>query len=443
MDRDGRLGLPWIGSIQYSTRLLLGGGRNVSKNRQTMTGFTRTGTWVERLFSCAACSKTIPDLSTMLAIDEWQGRLHRRFSSILIAGTNGKGSTALKIANALRYSGLNVGLYTSPHISTYRERIQVNGAMIPDEFAEGFLPTLFAYIDRKNLKPSFFELLTAVCFEYFASKNVDIAVLEVGLGGQLDATNVVIPQLSVITSIGYDHMEILGQTLDEIARAKAGIIKEGISVIVGPRARFAPILEAAKTKAILVSPTTGGFYDDENNAIARKALEFLQIPESAITVGLKSRPSCRFEIVHPRPIILDVAHNPDGFARLRQALTIHFPREKFQILLAMGKTRDPVACLEPLREVISRIFCVSTQYDRLFSAHDLALKLRLLGNFNAEPAPSIHELVAQEVPTVICGTFYVMCEIRRILGICEPTDPNALMPIRLTESKIEKEKPAG
>ena len=182
----------------------------------------------------------------------------------------------------------------------------------------------------------------------FPEQKIEIAVLETGLGGQFDATNVVTPALSVITSIHYDHCEILGFTLDEIAQAKAGIIKEGVPVVVGPRAQLSPILDAARKNAIL-APQGNGFYDHENNAIARAALEFLNVPEPAIAMGLQRRPSCRFEIVDPRPVILDVAHNPDGFAHLKQALEWNYPGERFHFVFAMGKDRDPVECVTAIR----------------------------------------------------------------------------------------------
>lgn len=382
---------------------------------------------IQRLFSSAYRSKGKRDLSTMRCIDAWQNHLHRRYSTIHIAGTNGKGSVSLKIASALRAAGLNVGLYTSPHISTYRERIRVNGSMIDETFAQEYFSTLFAFIEQEGLEPSFFDLLTALAFAYFAFQKIDVAVLEAGLGGQFDATNVVTPALSVITSIEYDHCAILGNTLDEIARAKAGIIKEGVRVVVGPRARLAPILHAAQGNAILAPPAEG-FYDHENNSIARTALEALSVPEPAIAAGLQRRPPCRFDLVDPRPIILDVAHNPDGFAHLRQALEWHFPGQRFHLILAMSQERDPAECVKQLGDLPIRIACVSNGHERLFSAHELLQRLQSKGFSSSYLAPSLADAFRPE-PTIICGTFFIMSDARRLLGIREPA----------CESRVETE----
>ena len=370
--------------------------------------------WVQRLFSCAVHSTDKRDLLTMRSIDSWQGHLHRRFASIHIAGTNGKGSVALKIATALRATGLNVGLYTSPHISSYRERIQVNGALIDEAFVTGYLPKLFAMIEKKGLTPIYFDLLTALAFEYFAAQKIDVAVIEVGLGGQFDATNVIVPKLSVITSIEYDHCDILGCTLEEIAKAKAGIIKEGVPVVLGSRARLAPILDAARGKAIL-APEVGGFYDHENNATARAALEVLNIPETAIAIGLQRRPPCRFELVDPRPIVLDVAHNPDGFAHLRQALEWHYPGQRFHFVLAMSKERNAAECVHRLGDLPIRIACVSNGHARLSSAYDLFEQLHSSGFSQAFHALSLEDAIQFHEPTVICGTFFIMSDVRRLL----------------------------
>ena len=170
---------------------------------------------IEKVFSYVGCGEMERYFSNMQRIDHWQGFPHRQFPSIHITGTNGKGSVSLKIATALQATGLRVGLYTSPHISSFRERIQINGVLISEEFVAAFLPKLFSFIEKESIQPSFFELLTALAFAYFAKEKVDIAVVEVGAGGRLDATNVVTPILSVITSVDYDHMEILGETLDE------------------------------------------------------------------------------------------------------------------------------------------------------------------------------------------------------------------------------------
>jgi dihydrofolate synthase/folylpolyglutamate synthase len=160
------------------------------------------------------------------------GNPHRRFKSIHIAGTNGKGSTAAMIASILKGSGLKVGLYTSPHLVSFKERIRVNGMPIEEERVSEMTLNLESQISNlKCITPTFFEFTTAIAFKYFAEEDVDIAVIEVGMGGRLDATNVITPLVSVITNIGYDHQVFLGTTLADIAGEKAGIIKEGIPVV--------------------------------------------------------------------------------------------------------------------------------------------------------------------------------------------------------------------
>ena len=155
---------------------------------------------------------------------------HRRFKSVHIAGTNGKGSTAHSIAAVLQSAGYKTGLYTSPHLKSFRERIKVNGHMISEQEVAGFVNKNKSFIE--GLKPSFFETTVVMAFDHFAKKQVDVAVIEVGLGGRLDSTNIITPLISVITNIGLDHTDLLGDTLPQIASEKAGIIKPGIPVVV-------------------------------------------------------------------------------------------------------------------------------------------------------------------------------------------------------------------
>lgn len=170
-------------------------------------------------------------LSTTLALDEHNGHPHQEYLTVHVAGTNGKGSCSHTIAAILQSAGLRVGLYTSPHLVTFRERIRVNGEMIPEEYVVDWVARNRDFFEP--LSPSFFELSTAMALEYFRDQKVDIAVLEVGLGGRLDCTNIVSPILSVITNISFDHTQFLGDTLAKIASEKAGIIKPGVPVIIG------------------------------------------------------------------------------------------------------------------------------------------------------------------------------------------------------------------
>ncbi|MDD4645068.1 MAG: bifunctional folylpolyglutamate synthase/dihydrofolate synthase [Bacteroidales bacterium] len=175
------------------------------------------------------------DLETSMALDKHFGFPHRNFYSIHIAGTNGKGSVSNMLAAVLQEAGYKVGLYTSPHLVDFRERIRVNGEMIPKKEVISFVENNMALFSE--LKPSFFEMTVAMAFDYFSRQNIDVAVVEAGLGGRLDSTNIIDPVISVITNISYDHMDLLGNTLEKIAFEKAGIIKSGIPVVVGEKNR--------------------------------------------------------------------------------------------------------------------------------------------------------------------------------------------------------------
>jgi dihydrofolate synthase / folylpolyglutamate synthase len=176
------------------------------------------------------------DLSNTIALDDYFGSPHMKFPSVHIGGTNGKGSVSHMTASVLQEAGYRTGLYTSPHLRDFRERIRVNGEMIPEDSV-----VLFAgkHMDIfQKLKPSFFEMTVAMAFDYFAERDVDVAVIEVGLGGRLDSTNIINPLLSVITNIGHDHMDLLGDTLEKVAAEKAGIIKKAVPVVISETQPF-------------------------------------------------------------------------------------------------------------------------------------------------------------------------------------------------------------
>lgn len=172
-----------------------------------------------------------PGLETTHKLDEHFEHPHRQFKTIHIGGTNGKGSCSHTIAAVLQAAGYKVGLFTSPHLVDFRERIRINGEMIPEEYVVNFVEEHRPFFEP--LHPSFFELTTAMAFRYFADEQVDVAVIEVGMGGRLDCTNIITPDLCVITNIGLDHTQYLGDTLTKIAKEKAGIIKEGVPVVIG------------------------------------------------------------------------------------------------------------------------------------------------------------------------------------------------------------------
>ena len=172
-----------------------------------------------------------PGLQTTVMLDEHFNHPHHRFKTVHVGGTNGKGSTAHTLAALLQIAGYKVGLFTSPHLVDFRERIRVNGEMVPEQYVVDFVEKEKSFFEP--LHPSFFELTTALAFKYFDDQKVDVAVVEVGLGGRLDCTNIIIPVLSIITNISFDHMQFLGDTLEKIAGEKAGIMKSNVPVVVG------------------------------------------------------------------------------------------------------------------------------------------------------------------------------------------------------------------
>ena len=186
-------------------------------------------------------------LSTTHALDEHFGHPHHLYRTIHVAGTNGKGSVSSTLAAILQAAGLRVGLYTSPHLMDFRERIRVDGEMIPEQRVIDFVEQERAFFEP--LCPSFFELTTALAFKYFAEQEVDVAVVEVGLGGRLDCTNIISPDLAVITNISFDHQQFLGDTLPLIAAEKAGIIKEGVPVVIGETNAHADVREVFASTA--------------------------------------------------------------------------------------------------------------------------------------------------------------------------------------------------
>ncbi len=342
------------------------------------------------------------------------GSPEKAFPAIHVTGTNGKGSVSHKIAKALQSSGLKVGLYTSPHLISFCERIQINGIPIPEETARLGLLRLFEL--SKDL--FFFEIATLLAFDYFRDHKVDVAIIEVGIGGLHDATNIVHPILSIITSVACDHEDLLGNTLEKIAYVKAGIIKPGVPVVIGPKADFAVIREQAVAchSPLYKVEVPPGFYDVENTAIARQALKLLPYPlsEKDIETGLKSRPACRFEQVGN--VIFDVAHNPAGIARLLEAMEIHFPGRPFSVMIGMSKDKDVRKCLSLLAERADHLYLVPSPALKAISVQEMCAILQQDGFYRFTAGVSIQESINKALSTeellVVCGSFYIMKEAR-------------------------------
>ena len=296
-------------------------------------------------------------LDNILALSSYLGDPHKKFKSIHIAGTNGKGSCSHMLASILQEAGYNVGLYTSPHLKDFRERIKINGQMAPKSFVIDFIQEHKSFLMEHKL--SFFEMTVGMAFDFFARKRVDIAIIEVGLGGRLDSTNIIIPEVSLITNIGWDHTDILGRTLALITREKAGIIKPGVPVVIGEyQDETAEIFEAIAQENgseivfadRVISRTYKtdllGAYQLKNIKGVLACLTLL----TAITVtsdhiengllgvvkntGLKGR----WQILPGLPkVICDTAHNKEGLALVLEQL---FKEDYDQLHFVLGFVHD-------------------------------------------------------------------------------------------------------
>ncbi len=273
------------------------------------------------------------DLSNTINLVNHLKNPEHKFKSIHVAGTNGKGSTSHMLASILQEAGYKVGLYTSPHLKDYRERIKVNGKEISKQFVIGFVKKHKQFLETNQL--SFFEMTVGLAFDYFAKKKVDITIIEVGLGGRLDSTNVITPEVSVITNIGLDHTKFLGNTLELISKEKAGIIKPNIPVVISEtqpetqsvfntiaKQNNAKILFADKEPLISYSTDLLGHYQNKNKQVAYHVIKLLNnsfsVSEEQIKAGLNNSIKNtnllgRWQILQDQPkIICDTAHNADG-----------------------------------------------------------------------------------------------------------------------------------
>jgi dihydrofolate synthase/folylpolyglutamate synthase len=347
------------------------------------------------------------------------------YPCIHIAGSNGKGSVATKIAAALQASGLKVGLYTSPHLHSFCERIVINGVPIAEDVAEAGVREILD-VQKKMIATetdvdlTFFEIATLLAFLHFQREQVDVAVIETGLGGRRDATNVVTPILTVITSISKEHAHLLGGDLESIAAEKAGILKSGVPVVLGPYARQTAILQRAEALHCPVYEISQTFshYDEENQAVARQCLELLgkrfSLTSDQINQGLSVRPACRME--QQGNIIYDVAHNPDACARLVQALRARYPGKRFRFLLGFCQDKDFEACIRTLAAAATHLHFVQAKTTRAADVSALALATGELAPFTC------HQSVAQAMEAayrraseagellVVTGSFYMMSE---------------------------------
>ncbi|HOV25321.1 MAG TPA: folylpolyglutamate synthase/dihydrofolate synthase family protein [Pseudobacteroides sp.] len=394
------------------------------------------------------------------------GDPHKNLKFVHVAGTNGKGSTVAFISSILMESGYKTGIYTSPYLERFTERIKIGS----EEISENDVARITAFVKEKVQEliknggnhPTEFEIVTAIAFQYFFEKNCDIVVLEVGLGGRFDSTNVIdCPLAAVITTISYDHMNILGNTLEKIAYEKAGIIKENTDVVLYPQTDevlqvFERVCCDKKSRLkkilfsdfeILESSIWGssflhkkyGMYKiripgEQQVANAVTAIEtvkilkekgFDRISEAAIDSGLmKAVWPGRLEMVCKDPVFLiDGAHNSEGAQALAGNLKKYFPGKRIIIIIGVLKDKDYKSIIEPLIPIASEFIAVKPQNDRGMESRDLAIILRDYCN-NVSVSDTIEEAIGTSIKKVtkdgiICayGSLYYIGEIRKYFSI--------------------------
>ncbi|TGV04105.1 bifunctional folylpolyglutamate synthase/dihydrofolate synthase [Flavivirga rizhaonensis] len=276
------------------------------------------------------------DLSNTLILADYLNNPERRFKSIHVAGTNGKGSTSHMLASVLEEAGYKVGLYTSPHLKDFRERIRINGNVVSKQFVTGFIKRNKVFFEVNSL--SFFEMTVGMAFEYFSREKVDIAVIEVGLGGRLDSTNIIIPEVSVITNIGLDHTQFLGNTLEAIAFEKGGIIKRNIPVVIGEtqeetasvfkglaRKNNSKIVFADQEIIKVYDTDLLGMYQSKNvktviQAIKELRIKEFKVSEQCLKEGLLKTVNNtgllgRWQVINETPkVVCDTGHNREGLS---------------------------------------------------------------------------------------------------------------------------------
>ena len=336
------------------------------------------------------------DLDNIKNLSNHLGNPHHHFKTIHIAGTNGKGSTSHILSSILQESGYKVGLYTSPHLKDFRERVKINGSNIPEADIVEFVSSNKQYFEDNNL--SFFEMTVGLAFDYFKNQKVDIAIIEVGMGGRLDSTNIISPELSIITNIGLDHTKFLGTTLKDIAFEKAGIIKKDTPVIIGETQleisevfkdkaseMGSKILYADQQKKIKFLSDLEGSYQDKNIQTVLCAIRELQksnwnIAEDAIKLGLSKVQLNtgfigRWSVLGQSPLtICDTAHNKEGLSIVLEDIkSLNIPIMHFVIGFVNDKDIDLLINLFP--EKAHYYFC-SPSILRGLDANELKNKFR-------------------------------------------------------------------
>ncbi len=382
------------------------------------------------------------------------GNPQEKYPILHVAGTKGKGSTSALMASALQAAGYKTGLYTSPHLEDYVERIQVNGAPVSHEGLVGLVEQVKPAVEKVPMLTTF-EITTAVGFLYFAQQAVDVAVIEVGLGGRLDATNIITPQVSVITSLSYDHTAVLGNTLTQIAGEKAGIIKFGVPVVSSPQkdealqvleriaaerqtpltlvgrdVTFEPLSHSIDGQSLrvmhgqasleLIIPLLGA-YQVENAATAFTALKTsnLEVPDKAIQKGFSDvKWLARFQVVRREPpVVFDSAHNLDSANKLRQALDDYFPGKPVILIFGASEDKDVLGMFAAWKPRLQTVIATKADHPRALEPGQIVELARQAGIPCEAASPVISaldralELAGDESIVLSAGSMFVTAEV--------------------------------
>ncbi|MGC8750159.1 bifunctional folylpolyglutamate synthase/dihydrofolate synthase [Hydrotalea sp.] len=412
------------------------------------------------MFSRQGASAYKKDLTNTILLCNKLGNPQQKFKTIHIAGTNGKGSTSHMLAAILQKAGYKTGLYTSPHLKDFRERIKINGELCTEAFIIDFVEKIKPAI--AEIQPSFFEITVAMAFSYFAETHVDVAVIETGLGGRLDSTNIITPELSIITNIGWDHMNLLGNTLEAIASEKAGIIKQHIPVVIGEvtdetkpvfesvaAQKNAPIYYAQQAFSVLEYQQTftalmvkllnnkngeinsyqldlPGIYQLNNlittlTAVNQLKLQEWQLSDDSIFEGLANAKRItglhgRWELLHQYPtVIADVAHNEAGIKQLLNQIKLCTYRQ-LHIIFGMVKDKDPQLVLS-LLPTNAHYYFTQANIPRALNATELteiAKDYHLLGNTYADVNTALKAAVQMALKDdliIVCGSVFLIADI--------------------------------
>lgn len=359
-------------------------------------------------------------LERISAILELLGNPQDSLKFFHVAGTNGKGSVCAILSAVLAYSGRKTGLYTSPHIFKYTERIKINGTDISEDDFANLVFEICELAEKNDIHLTEFEILTSVMFKYFADKKVDVVVLETGLGGRFDATNVIKENLcAIITHIALDHTERLGNTREKIAAEKAGIIKPNCPVVTCEG--FEVIRDTADEKnslLLMISPfedtsnlALKGLYQQENLSLALAAIRlvFPKIPEYTIQEALKTvKHPARFQFIERENIIIDGAHNPNGIIALRESLDFFFPDKKRRYVFGCLRNKDYAKMVSSLFEKNDEIYFNHFNNPNSCTFEDL----QQVCEFPAKEFESLEKLdFRDDTLTIICGSFYMINEV--------------------------------